>query len=455
MLTTVVGLQFLVSLDLSIVNVALPAISRALAFTPSGLQWVVNAYTLVFAGFVLLGGRIGDLVDRRALLAGALVLFAAASAWGGAATAGWMLVAARALQGVAAAVLAPMALALVTSAFPEGPERRAALAWWGMAGAFGGATGVLLGGVLTETLGWRWVFLGNVPIAAVILLAGLLSVRSTATASLRDLDWAGAVLVTAGFAALVYGAVSGGAPVPLAAGLVSLAAFVLVERRVRRPLVPLAFFGRRERVGAAVFGFLLTSAQLAAFYFLSLYLQERMGYTAVQAGLAFVPFSAGIVVGVRAGGALAVRFGAKRVLVAGSAVGASGLAWFGLLTPDAPYAAAVLGPSAVASVGIGAAFLTLGALASTGVPERDAGLASGVLTTSQQLGGSFGLAVLVAVAAEGAEYTTVLLIGALLLVLGGAASAVILPSSRRTPDAPSAGERAGTRRPATTEGTGT
>ncbi|AHH19709.1 major facilitator superfamily transporter [Nocardia nova SH22a] len=454
--------MFLVSLDLSIVNVALPDIDKALDFSPSGLSWVINAFTLPYAGLMLLGGRLADLTGRRTLLLAGLLVFAVASACGGAAQEGWQLIAARAVQGVAAAVLSPMSLALVTSEFPEGPARSKAMAVWGGAGAAGGAFGVVMSGLLTDNLSWRWVMWVNLVFVGVAVVTVLRGIGNAPVARRGAIDVLGAVSVTIGMTALVAAVIStdthswGSVTVLgwFAGGIVALAVFVWAELRAADPLVPLGFLRRRSLIGATVFGFLLVSAQIASFYFVSQFLQRVLGYSSTVTGLSFLPFCVGVVVGLRAAQAAIVRVGSRQVVVVGGLVGALGLAWFGQAGVDSNFFTAVLGPSLVCSIGIGAAMVATGVAGVAGVAAEQAGLASGVLNSSRQLGGSLGLAVLVTIAgniignsqapadlADG--YTTALTIAAGLLVVGSVAAALILPGRpKAVPDADASTEEA-------------
>ncbi|MEV0296478.1 MFS transporter [Nocardia sp. NPDC050710] len=451
-LAVVFLVMFLVSLDLSIVNVALPDIDAALDFSPSALSWVINAFLLPYAGLMLLGGRLADLTGRRRLLLAGLVVFAVASAWGGAAQQGWELLAARAVQGIAAAVLSPMSLALVTSEFPEGPARSKAMAVWGGAGAAGGAFGVVMSGLLTDHLSWRWVMWVNLVFVAAAIATVVRGVRDVTVTRRGPADVLGAVSVTFGMTALVAAVISTehhswGSPTVLgwfAGGIVALAVFVWAELRAADPLVPLGFLRRRSLIGATVFGFMLVSGQIASFYFVSQFLQRVLGYSSTATGLAFLPFCVGVVVGLRVAQGAIGRAGARQVMVAGGLLGALGLVWFGRATESSGFLTAVLGPSLVCSVGIGAAMVAMGVAAVSGVAAEQAGLASGILNSSRQLGGSLGLAVLVTIAggiigdsyapadlAHG--YTTALTIAAGLLAIGSAAAAVILPSRKAAP----------------------
>ncbi|MFF2084525.1 MFS transporter [Nocardia sp. NPDC058176] len=454
-LAVVFLVMFLVSLDLSIVNVALPEIDRAFDFGPTQLSWVINAFMLPFAGLMLLGGRLADLTGRRTLLLGALAVFAVSSAWGGAAQHGWELLAGRAGQGVAAAVLAPMSLTLVTSEFPEGSERAKAMAVWGGAGAVGGAVGVVLSGVLTDHLGWRWVMWVNLIFVVGAVVAVLRGVSNTVADRTGRVDVAGAVLATFGVSALVLGVIAtdrndwGSIQVLgwFAAGLVALALFVAVEARVAQPLVPLEMLRRRSLVGATVFGFLLVSGQVASFYFVAQFMQRVLDYSPTRTGLAFLPFCVGVVIGLRIALAVTPRTGPRPVLLVGGLVGAAGLLWFGQSDPETTFLTGILGPSLVGSIGIGASMVAMGMAAVSGIEPERSGLASGILNSARQLGGCLGLAVLVTVATHSIGdavdpaslahgYGIALRWGAVLLAVGALVAAAILPRHTPAPTAP-------------------
>jgi EmrB/QacA subfamily drug resistance transporter len=401
--------QFMVILDVSIVNVALPSISADLGFTPATLAWVVNAYTLAFAGFLLLGGRAADLLGRREVFAGGLALFALASLAGGLAQDELTLVAARAAQGLGGAVVAPATLSILTTSFTEGLDRNRALGLWGAMGAIGGASGALLGGVLTEALNWRWILIINVPIGLFGALAALRVVRSSRrdVGAARDFDLMGALTVTLGLVILTYGIVETeshgwGSPrtlLTLAAGAALLALFVLVEGRLaHRPLVPLRIFASRLLSGANVVVFCLGGSVFAMWYFLSLYLQQVLGYSPIEAGFAFLPMPLTIAACTQAATRLTGRIGAGPVLAAGMAMIALGMLLFTRLTSDGSYASDVLVPSLLCAAGIGFSFVPVTIAATAGVHRTEAGLASGLVNTSRQMGGSVGLALLAAVA---------------------------------------------------------
>ncbi|RKN41822.1 MFS transporter [Streptomyces hoynatensis] len=404
LLPVVLTVQFTVSLDTSVVNVALPAVRAGLGFDEDGLTWVVNAYALTFGGLMMLGGRLGDLFGRRRVLLAGLALFGAASLAGGLMRTPGLLIAARAVQGVGAAALTPVALALLTTAFAPGRALARALGLWGATAAAGGAAGVLAGGVLTEWLSWRAVMLINVPIVAFALAAArrLPADRRAGQAPPR-LDAAGALLVTAGATALVLGVVrseavgwgSAATLLTLGAAAALLALFALVESRTRDPLLRMGLPARRPVLGANLFMMLLFSCQFAAFYFCSLHLHHVLGYGAARAGLAFLPFCLGVV----AGSALAARavasLGLRRLLVLGGLLAACGVGWLGAgMAAGGGYLLAMSGPMLLISVGIGMCFVPLGTAGTAGVPPEAAGMASGLLNTSRQVGGSVGLAAL-------------------------------------------------------------
>ncbi|WP_246495717.1 DHA2 family efflux MFS transporter permease subunit [Streptomyces zagrosensis] len=413
MLAVVLTVQFLVSLDLSVVNVALPDIRSDLGFTADDLLWVVNAYALAFGGLLMLGGRLADIVGRRRTLTVGLAVFGIASLGGGLVSSPGGLIAARAVQGVGAAALAPVAFALITVTLPAGPARSRALGLWGMAGAAGGAVGVLAGGLLTEGAGWRSVLLINVP----LVLLALAGTRRWVAADRRTgaaprLDLVGAALITLGMTALVFGLArtetQGWASATtlgtLAGAVLLIAAFVVVELRVRQPLLRIGLLANRPVLAANLFVMLLFSGQFAAFYFLSLYTQQVLDYSPTEAGLAFLPFCIGIVIGSVLATRTVATLGTRWLLVIGGALGAVGFGWFSLaIAADGTFLNSVLGPSLVASVGVGMCFVPLGTAATSGVAAAEAGMASGLLNSFRQIGGSLGLAVLVAVVARATD----------------------------------------------------
>jgi EmrB/QacA subfamily drug resistance transporter len=399
--------QFVIVLDASIVNVALPSIGRALDFSQDDLSWVVNAYTLTFGGFLLLGGRLADLLGRRRIFIGGLVLFSLASLAGGFAQSDVWLIAARAVQGLGAAIISPAALSLVTTMFAEGAERNRALGVWGAVAGSGGAAGVLLGGVLTEYAGWEWVLFVNVPIGiAAALVAPRLLPESRDTESDRVFDVAGATTVTAGLALLVYtlvdannaGWASTQTIVLGALSVVLLVAFVFIERRTRNPLMPLSIFRLRTLRGADVVGLLIGMSLFGVFFFLSLYMQQVLGYDALKTGFAYLPLALNIIVSAGVASQLVTRIGFKPTLIAGMLLVGGGLVWFSQVSPDGSYVSDVLFPSLLLAWGLGLAFVPVTVAAVTGTRPDEAGLASGLINTAQQVGGALGLAILAAIA---------------------------------------------------------
>ena len=399
--------QFVVVLDASIVNVALPTIGTALDFSQENLAWVVNAYVLTFGGFLLLGGRLADLLGRRAVFQAGLILFALASLAGGLAESEGALIAARAVQGLGAAILSPAALSIVTTIFRDGSERNKALGVWGAVAGSGGAAGVLLGGVLTDTLGWEWVLWVNVPIGIIAaLLAPSLISESRAESATRSFDFAGAFSVTAGLSVLVYAlvdATDAGWGSAQTIGLLALAAaligaFVAIELRSDAPLVPFRIFRLRTLTGANVVGLLVGASLFSMFFFISLYMQQVLGYSAIKAGLSYLPLALSIIAAAGIASQLVTKIGFKPVLAAGLALIATGLAWFSQVSVGGSFTSDVLGPSLLAAFGLGFAFVPVTIAAVSGVSQEDSGLASGLINTSQQVGGALGLAVLATLA---------------------------------------------------------
>lgn len=409
-LAAVAVVQFMVSLDLSVVNVGLPQIGAGLGFSAVGLTWVIHAYALTFGGLLLLGGKCADRFGRKRVLVWGLGLFALASFLGGLAQAPGHLVAARAMQGAGAAAVAPAALALLTDAFPAGRARVKAFGVWSAMNAAGGALGVLIGGVLTEYVSWRWVMFVNVPMVACALplawwgvAADRPSVRSGRP------DFLGAVLATAGMTLVVFGVVrteqygwtSAVTVTTLAIAAALLAAFGYVEHAtLRDPLLRLGLLSNRSVAGANAYNLLVGGAMASAFYFMSLYLQRVLGTGPALAGVEFLPFALGVVVGSVLAIRLGYRFAPRTLLVVGGLLTAAGFGWFGLISPGGSFATDVLGPSIVASVGFGLCLGPVVATATEGVAAHEAGTASALLNSSRQIGASLGLAVLGAAAAQ-------------------------------------------------------
>jgi EmrB/QacA subfamily drug resistance transporter len=403
----------MVVLDVTIVNVALPSIQRGLGFSPASLQWVVNAYTLVFGGFLLLGGRASDLLGRKRLFMAGIVLFSFASLLNGFAQTPAMLIAGRALQGLGAALVSPAALSIITTTFTSSADRTKALGVWSGIAAGGGAVGLLLGGVLTDVLSWQWIFFVNVPVGALALAMALRWVPESRAASNghRTFDLAGAATVTSGLVLLVYAIVKAqsfgwGSPrtLTLIAGAVALlAAFVAIERRSPAPLVRLSIFRVWTLTVADVVMLLVASGMFSMFFFASLYVQEILGYSPLKAGLAFLPVTAGIVIGAGASQPLISRIGVRAVAIGGIAIGAAGMALLTGLPVHGSYTGNLLVGLLPLSLGMGLTFVPITLLGTGNVESDDAGLASGLFNTSQQVGGALGLAVLSTVAASHSE----------------------------------------------------
>jgi EmrB/QacA subfamily drug resistance transporter len=400
--------QFVIVIDASIVNIALPSIGRALKFSQTDLSWVVNAYTLTFGGFLLLGGRLADLMGRRRMFIVGLLLFSGASLVGGLAQSEPWLIAARAVQGLGGAIVSPAALSIITTTFADGEERNRAFGVWGAVAGAGGAAGVLLGGVLTSGLNWRWVLFVNVPIGLLCaFLAPRLLLESRAEVQTRSFDLPGAVTVTAGLSLLVYALVdavnvgwgSTATLAKIAGALVLLAVFVAIEMRQRAPLMPLSIFRLRTLRGADTVALLIGMSLFSMFFFVSLYMQQVLHYSALKAGLSYLPLAVGIILSAGAASVGVTRFGFKPVLLTGLLFVAGGLFWFSRVPPTGgSFAADVLGPSLLAAVGLGLSFVPVTIAAVTGTRPHEAGLASGLVNTAQQVGGALGLAILATVA---------------------------------------------------------
>ena len=402
--------QLMVVLDATIVNVALPHIQQALGFSGSGLEWVVNAYAVTFGGLLLLGGRAGDILGRRRVFVFGLLLFSAASLFGGFATSQAWLLTARAVQGVGGAVIAPTALALITTNFPEGGERNRAFGVYAAMAGAGSAAGLLLGGILTTYLSWRWVLFVNVPIGILVAAA---APRVLAESPRRPgrIDVAGAITGTGGIALLVYG-LSKAATGPdgvshwgdaqvlasLTALVVLLVSFVLIEMRSSRPLLPMRVLADRNRSGAYLIMLCVSTGLFGLFFFLTLFIQTVLGYSAIRSGIAYLPFAIGVVIASALASQLVPRIGPRPLIVAGAAMVAAGMFWFSRLTEHSSYAGDLLGPQIVSSFGLGLVFVPLALVALHKVAEQDTGVASSLLNTAQQVGGAIGLAVLGTVA---------------------------------------------------------
>jgi EmrB/QacA subfamily drug resistance transporter len=399
--------QFLVVLDVAIVNVALPSIQTALDFSQEDLQWVVSAYTLTFGGLLLLGGRAADLLGRRRVFMAGLLLFSVASLACGLATSDGVLIAARAVQGVGAAIISPAALSILVTTFPEGAERNKALGIWGAIAGIGGAAGVLFGGILTDTLGWEWIFFVNVPVGlAVMALVPRYIDESRADAEVRNFDVAGAVTATAGLSLLVYALVntdSAGWTSAETWGLLAgasalLAAFIVIETRASAPLMPLGIFRLRSLAGANAVGLLLGAAIFSMFFFLSLYMQQVLGWSALESGFAYLLVAVVIILAAGASQALVTRFGVRLILSIGMVLLVLGLLWFTQIDVDGTYVVDLVPGFILAGVGLGFAFVPVSIAALEGVRAHEAGVASGLINTSQQIGGALGIAILSTIA---------------------------------------------------------
>jgi EmrB/QacA subfamily drug resistance transporter len=395
--------QFMVVLDATVVNVALPSIQTDLGMTEANLQWVVNAYTLVFGGFLLLGGRAGDLLGRKRLFLGGVIVFTVASLLDGLATSSWMLIAARALQGLGAAFISPAALAIISTTFKEGSDRAKALGVWAAIAIGGSAVGLVLGGALTQAFSWPWIFFINVPVGiATFLLSMRLVPESKDEAAHRSFDVAGAVTVTGGLMSLVYAIVqaqqkgwgSAQTIVTFVVAAALLVGFVLIELRAKAPLVRLSIFRVRSLSAANVVMFLVGSGLFAMFFFNSLYIQRVLGYGPLKAGLAFLPFTAGIMFSATIASQFGPKLGVRLISAIGMVIAASGLLLLTRIPVDGSYVSSVLPSLLLTSIGMGAVFVSLTLVATTGLKDEDQGLASGLFNTSQQVGGALGLAIL-------------------------------------------------------------
>jgi EmrB/QacA subfamily drug resistance transporter len=405
-LALLLGVQFMVVLDIAIVNVALPSIQTDLGFSQENLQWVVSAYALLFGGFLLLGGRIADLYGRRRLFVAGIIVFTGASLISGLAWSEGALIGARALQGLGAALITPAALSILTTTFAEGKERNAALGAWGGVGAFGAVAGVLLGGVLTDALSWEWIFFVNVPVGITGLVLAPILLSESRDARVKSFDAPGAVLVTGGLVVLVYaitqangyGWASATTIGLFTAALALLAGFVGWEARAGDPLLPFSFFRLRTVVGANIVGLIMGTAMFAMFLMLTLYMQQVLHYSAMKTGVGYLAVAATAIFWSGLAAQLVNRVGVKPVLVAGMAFLSAGLLYFTQVSVDGTYVGDLLPGFLLISVGLGFSFVPISIAALAGVPPSQAGLASGLMNTSQQIGGALGIAVLSAIA---------------------------------------------------------
>jgi EmrB/QacA subfamily drug resistance transporter len=405
-LALLLGVQFMVVLDIAIVNVALPSIQNDLGFSERNLQWVVSAYALLFGGLLLLGGRVADLLGRRRLFIGGLVVFTLASLASGLAWSEAVLIGARAFQGFGAALITPAALSILTTTFPEGKERNAALGAWGAVGAFGAVAGVLLGGVLTSALSWHWIFYVNVPVGLLGLALAPFVLTESRDAQAKSYDVPGAALVTGGLVTLVYAITQANnygwsslATIGLfAASIALLAAFVVWEQRTAEPLMRFGILRLRTVSGANVAGLVLGTALFGMFLMLTLYMQQVLHYSAMKTGVAYLAVAATAIVWSAVAAQLVTRIGVKPVLVAGMTALSAGLLYFTQVSVGGTYLGDLLPGFLLISVGIGFSFVPISIAALAGVQPAEAGLASGLINTSQQIGGALGIAALTSIA---------------------------------------------------------
>jgi EmrB/QacA subfamily drug resistance transporter len=400
--------QFMVILDATIVNVALPSIQKDLGLSEANLQWIVNAYTLVFGGFLLLGGRAGDLLGRKRVFLVGLVIFTTASLLNGLATSSGMLIGFRSLQGLGAALISPAALSIISVTFEEGKERSKALGVWAAIAIGGSAVGLVLGGALTQSFSWPWIFFVNVPVGIVAFFLALRFVpESKDEHAHRSYDFGGAITVTGGLMMLVYAIVkaetkgwtSGTTLGYFVVAFALLAAFLVIETRVAEPLVRLSIFRTRSLSAANLTMFLVASGMFAMFFFNTLYIQRVLHFGPLKAGVCFLPFTAGIMISAGIASTFAPRIGVRPVAAAGMILTAVGMLFFARMPVHGSYASDVLPGMILASLGMGAVFMPLTLVATTGLQDEDQGLASGLFNTSQQIGGALGLAILSTIAA--------------------------------------------------------
>ncbi|MGZ4639806.1 MAG: DHA2 family efflux MFS transporter permease subunit [Actinomycetes bacterium] len=400
------AVQFMVVLDIAIVNVALPSIQVDLGFSEENLQWVISAYALFFGGFLLLGGRAADLLGRRRVFASGLVLFTVASLLAGLAWSDRSLIGARALQGLGAAIISPAALSILSTTFAEGRERNRALGVWGAVGGFGAAAGVLLGGVLTDALSWAWIFFVNIPVGVTAVVLAPFLLEESRDARVQRFDAPGAVLVTAGLSSLVYAITQAGQQGWLAArtlgflvvALALLAGFVAWELRQSEPLMRFGILRTRTVAGANVAGFILGTALFSMFLMLTLYMQQVLGFSAMRAGVAYLAVAGSAIVWSTVAAQLVTRLGVKPVLVVGMVSLTAGLGYFTRVSVDGSYLSDLLPGFLLAGLGIGFSFVPISIAALAGVGPSEAGLASGLFNTSQQIGGALGIAALSTIA---------------------------------------------------------
>jgi len=433
--------QFMVVLDIAVVNVALPSIQADLGFSQEDLQWVISAYALFFGGFLLLGGRAADLLGRRRVFLVGIVVFTAASLLSGLAWSEGSLIVARGLQGLGAAIISPAALSILTTTFAEGPERNTALGAWGAVGAFGAVAGVLLGGVLTDLLDWRWIFYVNAPVGIVAFALVPVLLNESRDATAKSFDLPGAALVTSGLVVLVYAITQangygwGSAETIgfFTAAVALLVGFVVREARTRDPLMPLSIFRLRTLVGANIAGLILGTVLFSMFLMLTLYMQQVLGYSPLRTGVSYLAVAGSAIVWSALAAQLVTRVGVKRVLVVGMAFLMVGLAYFTQVSVGGSYAGDLLPGFLIIAVGMGFSFVPISIAALAGVKPSEAGLASGLINTSQQVGGALGIAALSAVAtstttdriAAGGAKAAALTDGFQAAFIGGTAVAIV------------------------------
>jgi EmrB/QacA subfamily drug resistance transporter len=403
--------QFMVVLDIAIVNVALPSIQADLGFSQENLQWVISAYALVFGGFLLLGGRAADLLGRRRVFLAGVVVFTLASLFSGLAWSESSLIAARAVQGLGAAIITPAALSILSTTFSEGRERNIALGVWGAVGGFGAAAGVLLGGILTDALSWEWIFFVNVPVGVLAFVLAPVLLDESRDARVKRFDAVGAMLVTGGLSSLVYAITQAGQDGWLAgrtigfftASLVMLVGFVGWELRHPEPLMRFGILRTRTVAGANVAGFILGTALFSMFLMLTLYMQQVLGYSAMKTGVAYLAVAGTAILWSAVAAQLVTRIGVKPVLVAGMSFLTAGLVYFTQVSVGGSYLTDLLPGFLVIGVGIGFSFVPISIAALAGVQPAEAGLASGLINTSQQIGGALGIAALSTIATSSTE----------------------------------------------------
>ncbi len=403
--------QFMVVLDIAIVNVALPSIQVDLGFSQENLQWVISAYALVFGGFLLLGGRAADMLGRRRLFLGGLVVFTAASLLAGFAWSEASLLGARAVQGLGAAVITPAALSILSTTFAEGRDRNIALGAWGAVGGFGAVAGVLLGGVLTDALSWEWIFLVNVPVGVAAFAVAPVLLQESRDARVKRFDVPGALLVTAGLSSLVYAITQAGRDGWLAGqtlavfgvSLALLAGFVGWELRHPDPLMRFGILRTRTLSGANVAGFIMGTAMFSMFLMLTLYMQQVLGYSAMKTGVAYLAVAGTAIIWSAVAAQLVTRVGVKPVLVTGMAALTLGLLYFTQVSVGGSYVGDLMPGFLIIGVGIGFSFVPISIAALAGVTPSEAGLASGLINTSQQIGGALGIAALSTIATSRTE----------------------------------------------------